>query len=201
MTSRSMKILLAYDGSPSADVALDDLTWAGLPRTAEIKVVSIADVWPHTTLKNGDDALNEKFEALPVAVRMARLQAAQAVDEAQRLAERVQGILCCRFPHWPVQAQAFADSPAWGIIKVADEWPADLIVLGTHGYSMVHRFVLGSVAQKVVTEAHCSVRLARPHGRFAGSPMRFLIGVDSSHGAQAAVRAVAARTWPRDTEF
>src|SRR5690242_4898288 len=112
MTSKTMKVLLAYDGSPSADIALDDLAWAGLPRETEIKVVSIADVWPHTTLKTEDNALAEE---LPVAIRMARLQAAQAVDEAHRLANQAKATLCRRFPYWPVQVQAFADSPAWGI--------------------------------------------------------------------------------------
>ena len=37
----------------------------------------------------------------------------------------------------------------------------DLIVVGSHGRSALGRFMLGSVSQKVVTEAHCSVRVAR----------------------------------------
>ena len=39
-----MKILIAYDGSPCADAALDDLRRAGLPCEAEAVVLSVADV-------------------------------------------------------------------------------------------------------------------------------------------------------------
>lgn len=38
-----MKVLAAYDGSVYADAALCDLRRAGLPRNAEISVVSVAD--------------------------------------------------------------------------------------------------------------------------------------------------------------
>ena len=40
-----MKLLIAYDGSDSADSALDDLTHAGLPATGEALVMTIAEVW------------------------------------------------------------------------------------------------------------------------------------------------------------
>ena len=40
-----MKILIAYDGSDSSDAALEDLKSAGLPKTAETTVVSLADVF------------------------------------------------------------------------------------------------------------------------------------------------------------
>lgn len=39
-----MKLLIAYDGSKCADAALDDLRQAGLPRSVEVLVLSVADV-------------------------------------------------------------------------------------------------------------------------------------------------------------
>ena len=51
--------------------------------------------------------------------------------------------------------------------------------------------MLGSVSQKVVTEAHCSVRVARSHETDAEAPARLLIGVDGSPDAEAAITAVA----------
>ena len=35
-----MKVLVAYDGSECADAALNDLSWAGLPGDAEIRVLT-----------------------------------------------------------------------------------------------------------------------------------------------------------------
>jgi nucleotide-binding universal stress UspA family protein len=43
------------------------------------------------------------------------------------------------------------------IVRFAQEHGADLIVMGTHGYGAVKRFLLGSVADRVVRQAHCPV--------------------------------------------
>jgi nucleotide-binding universal stress UspA family protein len=99
-----------------------------------------------------------------------------------------------------VKAEARSGSPASVIIVRADEWRPDLIVVGSHGRSALGRFMLGSVSQKVVTEAHCSVRVARGRGSDAETPARLLIGVDGSPDAEAAITAVATRVWPADSE-
>ncbi len=55
--------------------------------------------------------------------------------------------------------------PGHEIIRVAEELNADLIVLGTHGYSGWKRFALGSVAELVVKHAPCAVFIIRPKGK------------------------------------
>lgn len=47
--------------------------------------------------------------------------------------------------------------PAKEIIRVADEEKADLILLSTHGYGPFRRFLLGSIAAKVLNDAHVPV--------------------------------------------
>ena len=47
------------------------------------------------------------------------------------------------------------------ILDEAESWDADLIVLGSHGYSGWQRFLLGSVSHAVATHAHCSVEIVR----------------------------------------
>ena len=69
-------------------------------------------------------------------------------------------------------------------------------MVGSHGRSALGRFVLGSMSQRVVTEARCSVRIARGRVEEPGSPVRIIIGIDGSPASQAAVRAVAERNWP-----
>ena len=51
--------------------------------------------------------------------------------------------------------------PKSQIIDVAKEWPADLIVLGSHGRKGLSRFLMGSVSEAVVRHAHCSVEIVR----------------------------------------
>jgi nucleotide-binding universal stress UspA family protein len=186
-----MKILIAYDGSDCANAALEDLPRAGLPHAVEALIMSVADVFlppssPEPTLP----------AEVPVAVQRARTQAAHAVDEARALAEHARNQLLTALPTWDVRAEACADSPAWAVIKKADTWHPDLIVVGSHGRSAISRFMLGSVSQRILTEAGCSVRVGRSHRPPPAAPIRLLIGVDGSPDAAAAVHAVAARVWP-----
>jgi nucleotide-binding universal stress UspA family protein len=51
--------------------------------------------------------------------------------------------------------------PQNSIVEEAEEWGADLIVLGSHGYGRVGRVFLGSVASAVVAKAPCSVQVVR----------------------------------------
>jgi nucleotide-binding universal stress UspA family protein len=52
-------------------------------------------------------------------------------------------------------------NPATEIVDEAKEWRADLIIVGSHGYTGFKRLVLGSVAQSVVGHAPCSVEVVR----------------------------------------
>ena len=52
-------------------------------------------------------------------------------------------------------------NPAKEIVKAAQYWPADLIVIGSHGREGVLRALLGSVAETVVRHAPCPVLVIR----------------------------------------
>ncbi len=52
-------------------------------------------------------------------------------------------------------------SPGHEITDYADDIKADLIVVSSHGYHGVKRFVLGSVAESVIRHAHCAVLVLR----------------------------------------
>lgn len=191
----SMKLLIAYDGSEFSDRALDDLTHAGLPAQAEVTVLTVADV----LMPPGTDwRMLVAQTDLPAAVLVARQRAVQAIEGAQAMAERGAARVRGLFPGWKVTAHSVADSPAWGVLKLADEMKPDLLVIGSHGRGPVQRLVLGSVSQKVVTEARCSVRVVRPASPKNG-PLRLLVAVDGSRESLAAVETVRHRHWPEGT--
>lgn len=52
-------------------------------------------------------------------------------------------------------------SPAKAILKVVDEEDIDLVVIGSSGKTGLDKFIMGSVADKVVTSAKCSVLVIR----------------------------------------
>lgn len=51
--------------------------------------------------------------------------------------------------------------PAEEIVEAAREWPADLIVVGSHGRGGIGRILLGSVAESVARHAPCPVLVVR----------------------------------------
>src|SRR5688572_24080706 len=55
---------------------------------------------------------------------------------------------------------------AWEeITKLAKERKADLIIIGTHGYTGVKHMIMGSTAEKVVRYAGCPVLVVREYGK------------------------------------
>jgi nucleotide-binding universal stress UspA family protein len=51
--------------------------------------------------------------------------------------------------------------PAEEIVEAAEAWPADLIVIGSHGRGGLGRVLLGSVAEAVMRHAPCPVLVVR----------------------------------------
>ncbi len=51
------------------------------------------------------------------------------------------------------------------IIRIATEENADLLVVGTHGYTGWNRLALGSVAEYLVRHSPCAVLTIKPTGR------------------------------------
>ena len=195
-----MKILIAYDGSNDADAALEDLKRAGLGGVAgtEVLVMSLADVFVPPPI---DAADNTVPLYVPEDIRLAHERARHKLDDAEALAKRASEQVQSSFPDWHVRYEAQADSPAWALIRTADQWKPDLIVLGAQGHAVFGgRLILGSISQRVLYEARCSVRIARNSHKERNDPVRVLVAVDNSPDSNAAVDAVCRRNWPKGSE-
>jgi len=177
-----MRILFAYDGSDCADRALADLRRAGFPDDAQFTVLSVVEHW------------------LPPTSSLELLQGVDVTKEFEALLQRAASKLSRLNPAWEVKTELPVGSPAAAIIAKADEWHPHLIVVGAHGRTALGKFFFGSVSQKVLHEARCSVRIARVSTAEVDAPARIVIGIDGSRFAEAAVKAVAKRHWPKETE-
>jgi nucleotide-binding universal stress UspA family protein len=189
-----IRLLIAYDGSEGADASLDDLQRAGLGNSVEAIILSVAELWlPPPPPSAGP---NDAFPLYtPPGLKSARETVAQAIEEVRSLAKGAAARVHAAFPSWKVSNEVFTGSPAWEVIKKADKWGPDLVIVGSQGRSALGRFFLGSVSQKILTEARCSVRVGRRPTAVGGLPVRLLVGVDGSPGAHAAVQEVAKREW------
>ena len=193
-----MKILIAYDGSGHSEAAIDDLCRAGLPPDGTALVVSVAEVWlpPPDSVDNSEITSVWANEVVRTHLEKGERILAEASTRVKQAERRVRSML----PSWTVTSSATYGSPGWEILAASEEAQSDLIIVGSQGHTALGRFFLGSVSQKVVTEAHCSVRVSRGRNEVDPAPARIVVGFDGSRGSTAAVDAVAGRSWPEGTE-
>ena len=174
-----MKILVAYDGSRSSDNALDDLHKAGLLATdVKVLVLSVAEVWmPPPASSNGNSFSSEDYPDIINDLSKKHLKSAESsVREAETLSRHAKERLMTKFPRWNISSEATHGSPAWEILAQADQFLPDLIIIGSQGRTALSRVLLGSISQKVLTEAKCSVRITRGKIQVDPAPVRLLIG-------------------------
>ncbi len=202
MMSEKKKILIAYDGSAYSDAALDDLRRAGLPRDAEALIVTVSDGLVPTSSPIAEVAVAALISRrVTSAITVAQVQATRLLLEARGFAEQARRRVQSYFPDWEVRTRVLEGSPSRELLREAEEWQPDLVVVGSHGRSALGRFFLGSVSKKLATEASSSVRVVRRIAEKSDdAPPRIMIGVDGSIEAERAVREVGTRVWPEGTE-
>jgi nucleotide-binding universal stress UspA family protein len=142
-----MKILLAIDGSAASDDAVDEVRRRPWPTPSTVRILSV--IQPYTP---------PATEIVLAAATINDIRARQA-EEAERHATAAGERIAA--PGLTVETAVHEGDPRSAIIDAADDWNADLIVVGSHGRTGLKRMLLGSVAQSVVAHAHCSVEVAR----------------------------------------
>ncbi len=196
--SENLRILVAYDGSDCAEKALADLNRMGLPKeNVELLLMEVAEVWlPPSNVEKEDQPKNFITEAAEQQIARNQKILVSAAASVQNAGQRVGRM----FPNWTVKAKATYGSPAWEILFRADDFKPDLMLVGSHGRSILSRIWLGSVSQKIVTEAHCSVHVTRGEVKSGQSPVKLILGYDGTKGADEAVNVILNRNWAPGTE-
>lgn len=147
------RILLATDGSPTSQQAL--LETVKLAREgATIKVVTVI-INPMASIPSpyGVDYVGMLRDA---AVESGRAALEKSVQQLKEKGVNAEGCLIDL-------SETVGTRIASALLAEANEWPADLVVIGTHGYSGVKRFFLGSVAEELIRSSNIPVLLV--HGK------------------------------------
>lgn len=200
--NKRTKLLIGYDGSESADAAVEEIQRAGLPRDTEAIVFAVANVWFYPPPADPTQAAPSSpldHQILRGAEEM-RAHATQSLIDADDVARRAAARLRTLFPSWEIDVETTINWPSWGIITKAEAWGADLVVVGSGKHSIIERLRLGSTSTKVISACRCSVRVGRRLTTPANSSVRIVIGMDGSSDADLAVDAVARRVWPAGSE-
>jgi nucleotide-binding universal stress UspA family protein len=198
-----MRVVIAYDGSAGADAAIEGLPRAGLPKTAEIMVLSVANIY-ETSIPVPSELRAFKplvsariFTKAVVSARAEKLRLiAKTRPISQQGAAKARAVL----PGVKVRSRAVAGDPPVEVQRFADEWDADLIVVGSNARSALGRFFLGSVSKTAAETAGRSVRIGRPASPVPSrAHTRVVAGSTNLAGVEALARELAKREWPAGT--
>jgi nucleotide-binding universal stress UspA family protein len=140
-----MRIVLAIDGSDCSEAAIQSLEQTFAPERSEVLVLHVFEpvAMPLTTTMSPEYFGNEENER----------------KVAQQLVNSVRDRLAAR--NFRTQSRLEVGSVKEKIVAAAANWNADLILLGSHGRKGLQRMVLGSIAQGVARDAHCSVQIVK----------------------------------------
>lgn len=148
------RILVPIDRSENSQVVLDEVKNLATATGARVCLVKIIDTTQfadgpdellHEILLNDDERLHEaRRESLrQYLIDSAAILTAAGIQTETRLVEK------------------YGEGIAHAILKEADEWQADLLVMGTHGRSGLFHLLMGSVAEGVVRHANTPVLLVK----------------------------------------
>jgi nucleotide-binding universal stress UspA family protein len=146
-------ILVPVDGSPTSRRGLIEATRLAKALNAAVRLVHIVDETPLTLNPEAATATAPLLEQFAESGKQVLQEAAAA---AQREGVQVETAMY----------ENLAGRVADRILDEAANWPADLIVMGTHGRRGIRHAVLGSDAEAVVRSAKVPVLLVRsPEGQ------------------------------------
>jgi nucleotide-binding universal stress UspA family protein len=145
------RVVLAVDESPTAAVAVKSLGEFPLPETAQVTVVNVVRPYnPYPGLVP-DDPVGFRRQ-LEEVQRKQHETAAALVAEAVGTLEAA-GKTCT--------AEVRCGDPASEILRLVNEQLADLLVAGARGASLIEGLLVGSVADRLLKKAECSVLIVR----------------------------------------
>lgn len=156
-------VVIAYDGSPSAEHAVHEAGRLLSGRPALVVVVWKAGL--------GFELLELPTATIGLPPAAIDVSTALEIDEelserARRLAQ--QGAALARASGFAnAEGLAVADDPdiavSETIVRMARERDAQAIVVGAHGHGRLGEVILGSTSRDVIRHAHCPVVVVRHH--------------------------------------
>jgi len=140
------KILIAVEDSPYSDKATAYGFALARQMDASVALLHVNEM-PVAVPYVADPLLNEPPIMMPELMYAQEESSKKLLD---RICEKMgDGITLFTFHK--------LGDPKSEILATADEWEADLIILGTHGRTGFDHFLSGSVAESVVRKAKCPV--------------------------------------------
>jgi len=147
-----MKILIATDGSESSAAVIEKTcNIIGNPENTEVKIITAVE--PMVPMGAEPFAISAEYYAQTSEALLE--QGKKTVEQAEKDLRNK----CSNLGN--VSSEVIRGGAAQAIVEKAQDWNADLIVVGSHGYGFWSRALLGSVSNSIANHAPCSVLIVR----------------------------------------
>jgi nucleotide-binding universal stress UspA family protein len=155
MPTEGLKLLVATDGSECSFAAVRSVAGRPWPPKTSIRLVSAAP--PFIPIADAATSYVYTSQSMLAAQAMEEAGRARAAEALERTAHvfRDAGI-----DNLESSGPVMGD-PKAVVLDEAKEWSADIIVLGSHGWRGLDRFMMGSVSESIAMHARCSVEIIR----------------------------------------
>lgn len=146
-----MKILLAVDGSAASEEAIAEIINRPWPEQTQLKVITAFE----TPIMVG----MEPWAAGPMYFdELVKAASSAANTVLENTLTKLRSAVGTKLK---ITGEVIQGSPKQVIVEEAEDWGADLIVMGSRGLGAWNRLLLGSVSNAVVHHAKCSVEIVR----------------------------------------
>ena len=172
-------ILVPLDGSASAEQARPSVRYLATIRPIQLQLLRVVSDADKEALRSDEDELlaRGRGPALSLRARERRAWQRLTTHAESYLADQAAQLSATGLA---VAADVCTGHPADTIVQMAAERHSDLIVMATHGYHGVRRWLLGSVADKVIQAATVPVLLVRGAAPAQYRIRRLLVPLDGS---------------------
>lgn len=141
-----MKILVPIDGSKASMNAIESAVKIAEIKDSIIKIITVVNL---SLASNLGDIIFVRGNIQEYDNELLDIYKKRAAELLDSVAAKYDGI--------KFEKEVLTGEPYEEIIEKAKNEKVDLIVIGNRGFSKIKRFFLGSVAQRVISEAPCPV--------------------------------------------
>lgn len=156
------KILVPVDGSNASISAVKKSIEIGKKYNSIIKLISVVKSTDNRKEKRNENLWSAvDGSIIAESIELEKKLESKYVENSQMLLNQI--VTKLDFNGTRVEKEVLIGEPFEKIVETAKNGNFDLIVMGNRGFSKVKRFFVGSVTQKVISEAPCPVLVIRSH--------------------------------------
>ena len=143
------KILIAVDYNPVSEKVVEAGCALFKNTDAEVCLIHVLDDSAYYTTQYPTFLGYEGYTALTPDLELA--------EEMHEIAEEFLKKAAEHLKEYNVRTHLAEGDVPWALLNYAEEWKADVIVMGTHSHSRLEKLIMGTVAEKVLEKTNIPI--------------------------------------------